>query len=409
MAVQWNMLRPVQAEPFDVGPILQEVRAGADARFKEGQRNALKAAGDAYAAGDKVGAVNMLRAGGLWSEANSADQNTRAAEMHPLDMASRSATTAASIGGERRAETLLPETIASTRASTDASRASAASTRSGMRRADELHVPALEAARETSTITGRMGAYDRVVPPVPGAPPDTRRPSYALTGTLPPPLESTYASAFDKEAAKKAADELNEADKASASAGTLLGSISTMKPLVDRAYTGTGAGIKEMAARFALMMGVSPESIKSAVSATELLNSGLTQLTIGMAAPLKPVSNVDMQIIQKAAGSASLSPDGLKDVLGATEAVARRTQIYNQLLRQAMNSSSRGREVDRSAIAEEALRRVPAYTPLSGRGPGSGAAGSALPPPTVGEIRDGYSYRGGDPSNPSSWLKVGGR
>ena len=94
-------------------------------------------------------------------------------------------------------------------------------------------------------------------------------------------------------------------------------------------------------------------------------------------------------------------------------AVSAYTRAYAAVMANTPNATPEMAAAAAEAAADAAAAHVPQGSPLGGNRPAPRAAGGGRPStsaggPRVGEVRQGYRYMGGDPSNPSSWKKVAG-
>ncbi|WP_148287906.1 hypothetical protein [Rhodopseudomonas sp. B29] len=203
--------------------------------------------------------------------------------------------------------------------------------------------------------------------------------SYVLTGKM-PREDAQPLTATDKKA-------ILEADDRVQSGKQLIDNLNKAKRISKDAFSGPMAGQLGYAASF---LGASSDTGKSGIATQELDNlitaNALQQLkaTFG-AAPTEG----ERKILLDIEGSVG-KPDAVRQKIydRAIEAANRRLQFEQQR-------------------ADE-LRGGSFYKPTGGTSKGSTQTTSAngVAVPKIGELRDGYRFRGGDPADPANWAKA---
>lgn len=163
------------------------------------------------------------------------------------------------------------------------------------------------------------------------------------------------------------------------------------------AITGTGAEWRNATYRLLATAGViDPERVANTDQlAAELANSALAQIRRLPG----PASENDRRFIERvAAGSISLTPQVIERVARLNiEYGQRAVSEYNSIITP-IHEDPRTSPVVRSAYGRIDLPAAPAAPRQTGTQP--------LPPPEVGTVREGYRFRGGDPSRRENWEQV---
>ena len=245
--------------------------------------------------------------------------------------------------------------------------------------------------------------------------------------------ETSFANAYNKDLA----------EQASALAATPRRSAQTIarldraEALLDRFTTGAGANARLSVGALAQQLGV-PDSVMSnlgldrnAVAAGESIRGLTNQLLIGMLGsggfPAQNFSNADRESLERALVSVANTPGGNRLIIATLRNAARVDQqvgqewlrysqrngatadSYQRFLTERVPEITQG--LDPYAGIFEAVQSANLEAPPAGGAavPGPGGQGTATPPPAaprVGEVRDGYRFRGGNPADQAAWEAV---
>ena len=245
--------------------------------------------------------------------------------------------------------------------------------------------------------------------------------------------ETSFANAYNKDLA----------EQASALAATPRRSAQTIarldraEALLDRFTTGAGANARLSVGALAQQLGV-PDSVMSnlgldrnAVAAGESIRGLTNQLLIGMIGsggfPAQNFSNADRESLERALVSVANTPGGNRLIIATLRNAARVDQqvgqewlrysqrngatadSYQRFLTERVPEITQG--LDPYAGIFEAVQSANLEAPPAGGAavPGPGGQGTATPPPAaprVGEVRDGYRFRGGNPADQAAWEAV---
>lgn len=245
--------------------------------------------------------------------------------------------------------------------------------------------------------------------------------------------ETSFAQAYNKDLA----------EQASALAATPRRSAQTIarldraEALLDRFTTGAGANARLTVGALAQQLGV-PDSVmanlgldRNAVAAGESIRGLTNQMLIGMLGsggfPAQNFSNADRESLERALVSVANTPGGNRLIIATLRNAARVDQqvgqewlrysqrngatadSYQRFLTERVPEITQG--LDPYAGIFEAVQSANLDAPPAGGAavPGPGGQGTATPPPAaprVGEVRDGYRFRGGNPADQAAWEAV---
>lgn len=241
--------------------------------------------------------------------------------------------------------------IAASYANVDQSKAAAAASRGGENRANQLFPVQLSTAQQAYEMGKYMPVNDK-----------TRGFFNAKTEQYIAPPDGMagggYQSHLDENLAKKNAEDIQSARKASIDAVNTSQTVQQLLPLVPQAFTGSAANQRAGIGRILTTLGVPSEALKNATTANEALTAGLGALTINKAAPLKPVSNTDMAFLEKIAGNPTLSEGGVISILRGLDQIAKREALFNQKYAEALHAK---KQVDPVAILDYVNKTIPTY------------------------------------------------
>jgi hypothetical protein len=202
--------------------------------------------------------------------------------------------------------------------------------------------------------------------------------SFVLTGKM-PREDAQPLTATDKKA-------IQEADEHVLSNQAAIESLQRAKKLSPQAFTGPGADTRGYAASF---LGPTSDLGKSGIATENLTNEVMTN-ALGQ---LKSIfggnpTEGERAILLEMQGSVS-KPDAVRqDIFDRAQKLAEKRLAFNQ------------------QRADE-LRGGTFYKKDGGTSKGTTQTSSAgIAPPSVGEKRDGYRFKGGDPADPASWVKA---
>lgn len=205
--------------------------------------------------------------------------------------------------------------------------------------------------------------------------------SYVLTGKM-PREDAQPLTATDKKA-------ILEADEGVLSAKTAIGSLDRAVKLSEKALSGPGASKLGYAASF---LGESSDIGKRGIATTQLDN----EVTSNALSQLKAIfggapTEGERKILLDIQGASSQPHEVRKEIFGRARAAAEARLAFNQ------------------QRADE-LRGGSFFKSSGGTSRGAAQPAAAVPAaPSVGEMRDGYRFRGGDPADPASWVKAAGQ
>lgn len=198
--------------------------------------------------------------------------------------------------------------------------------------------------------------------------------SFVLTGKM-PREDAQPLTATDKKF-------IEEADNAVLASQNAIDSLQRAKKLSPQAFSGPGAGGRGYAASF---LGESSDLGKAGIATENLTNEVMTN-ALGQ---LKSIfggnpTEGERAILLEMQGSANKSDTVRQD-------------IFNRAIKIA--------ERKRDAMQQRAdeLRGGTFY---KSKGTTQTTSANGVPAPSVGEKRDGYRFKGGDPADPNSWVKA---
>ncbi len=167
------------------------------------------------------------------------------------------------------------------------------------------------------------------------------------------PQQRTFDKAFAKEQAPKL---YAETTKAFQDASSTVNTIEDLSALSKHASTGWGAGgINEMR-RIASRFGFAPESVRDATTATETFRALTQKFVLSEGQKLKPMSNADIQFVEKGLATIMSDPNTLPVLLPALKAEAQRSAMAHQLTIEYLR---RGVPPDPARIEEQVDARIP--------------------------------------------------
>lgn len=169
-----------------------------------------------------------------------------------------------------------------------------------------------------------------------------------------------------------------ELSTASREIADTLSTIEDMRAIAPHASTGFGADWVLNARKLGERMGL--DVGRDRIAPTELLQALSQKFAIAAAAPLKPVSNTDLQFLQRSFATIATSPETLKELLPQMESAARRIEYQAT---QEMRQINEGKVPDTRAIIDDSYRRYPSAT-VARYGAGQPPTGQAgAPGPTA--------------------------
>ena len=245
--------------------------------------------------------------------------------------------------------------------------------------------------------------------------------------------ETSFANAYNKDLAEQASALAATPRRAAQTIARL----DRAEALLDRFTTGAGANARLSVGSLAQQLGV-PDSVMSnlgldrnAVAAGESIRGLTNQLLIGMIGsggfPAQNFSNADRESLERALVSVANTPGGNRLIIATLRNAARVDQqvgqewlrysqrngatadSYQRFLTERVPEITQG--LDPYAGIFEAVQSANLEAPPAGGAavPGPGGQGTATPPPAaprVGEVRDGYRFRGGNPADQAAWEAV---
>lgn len=160
-----------------------------------------------------------------------------------------------------------------------------------------------------------------------------------------------------------------------------------------QALQGQGGILTGMSGRLA-RYGIGGENVSDLQAADALINKLIpTQRQAGSGS----MSDRDVEMFRASLPSLWNTPEGNQKILGVMTGLAQYKDQQGAIAARVMNN-----EITRQQAVQE-LRALP--NPLAGFGKdGKKGGNSALP--QQGTVEDGYRFKGGNPSDPSSWEKV---
>lgn len=188
--------------------------------------------------------------------------------------------------------------------------------------------------------------------------------------TPPGGAQSQTQAIFDKKFAEKAPELLEKSAQAYADADSMVGSIRELSAIAPYAETGWGQeqvlALRKMGARLGL-------DVSDKVAPTELFRSLSQNFVLQAAQKLKPLSNSDVQFVQRGLATIESDPSTLKSLLPGMDAVAKRSALGQKLQ---MDALRRGQVPDYVAIAKTVDEQIPSpiVQEYGQRGIASGAA-----------------------------------
>lgn len=184
-------------------------------------------------------------------------------------------------------------------------------------------------------------------------------------------------------------DAAKEAGKQALAANRLTPLLDQVESLATKTPGGWAGPVSAGLARMATSLGMEvPEGWSNA----ELLQS-ISQRLVPIVREPGPTSEKEIALYLKAVPGLMQSPEGRLKVVKMTRSINERAKAIARVYRQHVGSPDL---YDRLAELDKPLFD---QRDLSGAQSASGA-------PQVGEVRQGYRYKGGDPANPDSWAKL---
>jgi hypothetical protein len=236
-------------------------------------------------------------------------------------------------------------------------------------------------------------------------------------------------TAFDRERGKTLAERAAEWEAASTRAAQTTSRLTRFEALNRQFTTGALANTTLTAGQLAQRLGI-PDSVLSGlgiardqVAAGEALRSLTSQMLVGLIGsggfPAQNFSNADREMLERALPAIVNSPNGNAIIISILRASADRDRTVGAAWRQWVTQngesadSVRRFQIERlpeltgqdvlTPILQDA---VPANMPDAPRGVQAEPPPRAPAPPRVGEVRDGFRFRGGNPGDQRSWERV---
>lgn len=249
-------------------------------------------------------------------------------------------------------------------------------------------------------------------------------------------IDQRGQSAYDQTRGQSLAQEEGETRQGGTRARQTLGRLDTIEQNLNRVRTGAFSGQQIRIGQIANMLGV-PQSVlerlgmsPDSVAAGEQVNSLASQMLLGMIGPggfpANNFSNADRDMLERALPGLANTPQGNRLIIGVMRAQSQRqveiADAWNQWRRQngsGMESFDRFQQerlpeiTGRDVLAPLLQDAFPVSNQDQGEavvpGPSGGVASpppAAPAPPRMGEVRDGYRFRGGNPGDQNSWERV---
>lgn len=176
-------------------------------------------------------------------------------------------------------------------------------------------------------------------------------------------------------------------------------------------FIGPGATVKTAIGRLATALGAAGANTQEKLQNTRQIVQGLARIGVAARDQLRgqgTVTDSEAAALQKAESGDidNLTEGELRDLVSvARKAAALDLQMHQQNIEAMRASPSTAPQVRFFDLPNmgPALQRLQVARPPSPAVAPSGATPNAPPPPRVGMVVDGFRYKGGDPSQRSSW------
>jgi hypothetical protein len=203
---------------------------------------------------------------------------------------------------------------------------------------------------------------------------------------------------------KSVFDRMSEITGEAQSAARSLPSFATArKALGDGTITGFAADQRLYLRKLGTLFGMPDE----AVANTETFRSAMAPTVLALVKGLgagTAISNADREFAEKAAGgNITLDEGSIKRLMEIGERAAQEKIKQHQSILDKVYPADKPENERPRALFSVQLPEMPKNEPAQSQSPQAPVPGGV---PQIGDVEDGYRFKGGDPSKPESWEKV---
>jgi hypothetical protein len=178
-----------------------------------------------------------------------------------------------------------------------------------------------------------------------------------------------YADIAAKEYAKDTPKLLTESIKTVDESRGIVRTIDEMKALSENMYAGALADQRLAVAKVARLLGLDVDT--SRISSSEQFRAKMQDFVLAAASKLKPLSNADIEFVQKGLPDLARDPTAIGPMLDSLRRVAERNALIESYRQQYY---AKGRRPDNAAIEEQVNKQIPPPGGASGAAPASASA-----------------------------------
>ena len=202
------------------------------------------------------------------------------------------------------------------------------------------------------------------------------------------------SSAFIKKSDELAASRIGDIAAEGQSAGRLMGDLQALSDLAGQINTGKGAELLNRFGPYAEMVGVSIEGLPEMQAYQAIVD----RLAPQMRAPgAGATSDFDARQFLSSLPNLARTPEGNAIINETLQSVQRQKIAASEIAGQALRGEIAWQEAERKIAALS--NPYETFNKMRGKISGGGAAQA----PQVGDIRKGYRFRGGDPTDQANW------